>query len=195
MVEALGWLMEHGAEYQIRIVNISMGGIMGKEEAYELLQTVEQVWNAGFLVCAAAGNQGPKRQSITVPGTSRKIITVGSSDDQKPVQMSGYQKINYSGRGPTGACICKPDVVAPGYRILSCNSKWQKKGNGFYCAKSGTSMSTPVVSGALALLLSRQPQLTNKDVKLHLSKTCVDLGFPKNQQGWGMVMSPRLLDE
>lgn len=195
VVEALYWLLEHGAAYQVRIVNISMGGLMGKEEAEELLRAVERVWNAGFVVCAAAGNQGPNRQSITVPGTSRKIITVGSSDDGKPVRMAGHKKVNYSGRGPTLACICKPDVVAPGYHVISCNVKWKQKTAGPYCAKSGTSMATPVVSGALALLLSKQPQMTNKEVKLHLSQTCVDLGLPRNQQGWGKIWIPRLLPQ
>lgn len=195
LAEALYWLMDYGASYQVRIVNISMGGVMEGTEAEELLRAVELAWNQGFIVCAAAGNQGPERQSITIPGTSRKIITVGSSDDQEPVRMFGEKKVNYSGRGPTAACICKPDVVAPGSHVISCNGLWRRKGEWHYCTKSGTSMATPAVSGALALLLEQRPHMTNKEVKLHLSKACRNLGLPRNQQGWGQVDLPMLLGE
>ena len=195
LVKALYWLTEEGKDYQVRIVNISMGGTMQGTEAQELLRAVEEAWGAGFVVCAAAGNQGPGRQSITVPGTSRKIITVGSSDDQEPVQMDGKRKTDYSGRGPTRTCICKPDVVAPGSYVVSCNARWNRRGGGSYCTKSGTSMATPVVCGALALLLEQRPLLTNKEVKLRLSGTCRDLGLPRNQQGWGKIYIPSLLGE
>ena len=54
-------------------------------------------------------------------------------------------------------------------------------------------MATPVVSGALALLLSRDRELTNKQVKLKLRASCLDLGLPRNQQGWGQIWIPGLL--
>jgi len=53
--------------------------------------------------------------------------------------------------------------------------------------KSGTSMSTPIVSGAVALLLERFPDMSNKDVKLRLRESSVDIGLPRNQQGWGLL--------
>ena len=56
-------------------------------------------------------------------------------------------------------------------------------------------MATPAVSGALALLLEQRPHMTNKEVKLHLSKACRNLGLPRNQQGWGQVDLPMLLGE
>ena len=123
---------------------------------------------------AAAGNQGPGPGSVTAPGSSRKIITVGSSD-----LLTGRTAI--SGRGPTFECICKPDLVAPGNHILSCASG---PDNG-YGVKSGTSMSTPLVSGAAALMLEKNPELTNVQIKMKLKECARDLGLPKNQQGWG----------
>ena len=116
---------------------------------------------------------------------------MGSSDDERPVQMDGRQRRHYSGRGPTEECINKPDVVAPGYHIVSCNAKWRE--SGLYSVKSGTSMATPVVCGALALLLSREPLLTNKEVKVRLMESCVDQGWEKNRQGWGKIWIPGLL--
>ena len=92
-----------------------------------------------------------------------------------------------SGRGPTFECICKPDLVAPGNRIISCSSK------GGYRMKRGTSMSTPVVSGAVALALEKDPLLTNVEIKMMLKDSADDMGFPRNQQGWGRFNLERFL--
>ena len=86
------------------------------------------------------------------------------------------------------ACVCKPDIVAPGSGIVSCSNQPAR-----YMTKSGTSMSTPLVSGAIALLLERYPDMTNKEVKLRLMERAVDLGMPHNQQGWGMLDAEKLV--
>ena len=111
------------------------------------------------------------------------------ADDDREVEVAGSRMVDYSGRGPTDACICKPDIVAPGSRIVSCNLRR----NG-YRFKSGTSMSTPLVAGAAALLLEQNPDMTNRDVKLRFKERAVDLGLPRNQQGWGALDIGRLLE-
>ena len=73
------------------------------------------------------------------------------------------------------------------------NADFEKPGRSFYTEKSGTSMATPVVSGSLALLLSKERALTNKEVKLRLRSSCLDLGLPRNRQGWGQIWVPGLL--
>lgn len=116
---------------------------------------------------------------------------------------------DYSSRGPTKECIKKPDIVAPGSNVISCNAtKNFKNGQGFalgqrkssynnfnsmYTIKSGTSMSTPIVTGAIALLLSKYPYMTNREVKIRLKNTVVDLGWNHDKQGWGMLDVERLL--
>ena len=194
LIRALYWLMEHGKEYDVRIINISVGGRVPKEGARtELIRAVEEAWDAGFVICAAAGNQGPARSSITVPGTSEKVITVGSSDDELAVPVRGIRRAHYSGRGPGAAQGRKPETVAPGAEIRSCRADFEQAGNRFYSVKSGTSMATSVAAGALALLLSGEPELTNEQVKARLEKGCRNLGLAPNHQGFGEIWLPGLL--
>ena len=191
VLAGLRWIRQHRETYGIRIVNISVGSFsrrnMGENSA--LVRGVNEAWDDGLIVVVAAGNMGPRRGTITTPGISRKVITVGCSDDHREVNVMGSRMIDYSGRGPTGSCICKPDLVAPGASITSCSNQ-----PGRYTSKSGTSMATPLVSGALALLLEKHPDLTNRDVKLLLRERCTDIGLPKNQQGWGLLDVAKLLD-
>ena len=79
----------------------------------------------------------------------------------------------------------KPDVIAPGYQIISCNSQIHGKKDA-YTVKSGSSMATPVVSGAVALLMEKYPRITNVEVKLRLRETCIHLPGA-GEQGWGML--------
>ena len=191
VLSGIRWLLDHYQEYGIRIVNISVGAIPRESgQSSVLIRSVEQLWEEGLIVTAAAGNRGPGKGSVTTPGISRKVITVGCSDDYKEVEVMGNRMVDYSGRGPTMACISKPDLVAPGSGIISCCNQ-----PGQYMPKSGTSMSTPLVSGAVALLLERYPQMTNRDVKLRLIERAVDMGRPHNQQGWGLLDVGRLLLE
>ena len=190
VLTGLAWILERKDALGIRIVNISVGsgGKKGMTENSALVRGVNEAWDAGLVVVVAAGNNGPKRMSITTPGISRKVITVGCSDDYREVLVGGNRMVNYSGRGPTEACICKPDVVAPGSSVVSCAGR-----PGKYTIKSGTSMSTPIVSGAIALLLEKYPEMTNRDVKLKLMETSRDMGLPRNQQGWGLLDVEKLL--
>ena len=190
VLTGLAWILERKDALGIRIVNISVGsgGKKGMTENSALVRGVNEAWDAGLVVVVAAGNNGPKRMSITTPGISRKVITVGCSDDYREVLVGGNRMVNYSGSGPTEACICKPDVVAPGSSVVSCAGR-----PGKYTIKSGTSMSTPIVSGAIALLLEKYPEMTNRDVKLKLMETSRDMGLPRNQQGWGLLDVEKLL--
>ena len=180
--------------YHTRILNISVGTLAEGKEDEELIQAVEDAWDAGLIVVAAAGNMGPRKESITSPGSSRKIITVGASDDEQieAFPRKGRILTGYSGRGPTCACIVKPELTAPGTGIVSCSSRYTFTRQG-YTVKSGTSMSTPVVSGAAALLLSLHPELSNLDVKMRMHESTVDLKLPGSRQGWGFLRIDRLL--
>ena len=193
VIRGIEWILTNKKKYDIRIVNISVGS--GTERKYSedsvLVESVDRLWDAGIIVLAAAGNNGPEPESIGAPGISRKIITVGASDDSI-IYYGRYKKSirDYSGRGPTKNCIMKPDIVAPGANVKSCSNVGYTK----YTMKSGTSMSTPVVSGAIALLLSKEPGMNNRDVKLRLKNTAIDLGLPHEKQGWGLINVRTLIE-
>ena len=183
MLKGMDWILANYERYGIRIVNISVGmpvKNMENPEEEKLVKKVERLWNEGLVVVVAAGNDGPEPYTITNPGTSRKVITVGTGKE------AGGE---YSGQGPVpGTCVCKPDIIAPASEILSCDNRGRN-----YKKRSGTSMATPIVSGTIALLLSNEPWLSNRDVKIRLMQSAIDCGMEKNRQGWGLLNPKEML--
>ena len=177
MIKGIKWILSNHEKYHIRIVNISVGteSVSCADSQSELVKEVEKMWQQGITVIASAGNNGPKYNTITIPGISSKIITVGAS-------------LTYSGKGPTHCNIPKPDIIAPGSHIVSCHYY----GNS-YTEKSGTSMSTPIVSGAAALVFSYNPKLTNEAFKEKLCLSARDLGLDRFTQGCGEMDINKLL--
>ena len=197
MLEGLDWVLRIRREYGIRIVNISVGiGSLeeqGKETA--LRDKVEELWASGLLVVCAAGNKGPGDGSISAVGGG-SVVTVGCYDGSYALGNPRSCEL-YSGRGMSGSLIRKPNLVAPGTDIVSCNLNHRNhygRAGTLYVAKSGTSMATPVVSGAAALAFQKFPDMTNEECKQKLQFTATDLGLPWNRQGWGLLNVERLLD-
>mgnify|MGYP002261557114 CR=1 FL=1 len=185
VIEGIRWIIDNGKKYNIKAVNISFGTTSKTmEENNQLIDAVELLWDLGYVVIAAAGNNGPGASSVSTPGDSRKIITVGAENDNIKTIVNGKMTKNYSGRGPTKQCIQKPDIVAPANDIFSCCNLWERKY--FYVSKSGTSMATPVVTGIVCLMLS-QYNLTNVECKKMIRDTAIDLKLDKNRQGWGRI--------
>lgn len=197
MLEGLNWIMQVREKYNIRILNISVG-IGNLEEAAKeraLKEKIGQVWDSGILVVCAAGNKGPEEDTISGLGESKHVLTVGCHDG-KFFKNDPHRCESYSGRGKNGVYPKKPDLVAPGTNIVSCNVHYYRRNGKFrnaYIAKSGTSMATPVVSGAAALALQNYPDMTNEKCMQKLQFSAIDLGIPWNRQGWGMVNVKRLL--
>lgn len=193
MIEAIDWILLHHRQYGIRIVNISVGmPVKNRKDPQKdpLVRKVEELWDRGLVVVVAAGNEGPGQYTITSPGVSRKVITVGALEGGMSTGRGMGRTIHYSGCGPVpGTCVRKPDVVAPAGGVLSCDNA----GSG-YRRRSGTSMATPIVTGVIALLLSAQPWLTNLDVKIRLMETGLDCGIARNRQGWGALNPRRMLE-
>lgn len=189
MIKGIRWCITNRKKLGIRIINISVGMLPSakENEKHRLLLEVQRAWQSGIVVVTAAGNNGPASKSITIPGTSPWVITVGSYDDHSDTLRYGMHK-GYSGAGPTEECIQKPEILAPGTGIVSCSRY------GGYEIRSGTSMATPMVSGAIALLLQSEPGLTPAQVKLKIynSGKKVD-NISKAKQGWGLMDIERLI--
>lgn len=182
-LSALDWIIQNHKAWNIKLLNFSMGYLPNANPVLQktLINELEQLWEEGVTIVTAAGNNGPKENTITVPGVSRKLITVGSSDD---FHSSG---VSFGGRGPTACCIVKPEILAPGTDILSLSNK-----EGQYERKSGTSMSAPIVCGALALALEKNPHLKPVEIKLLLYDT-VERVNRENINVWGILNVDNLI--
>jgi len=181
--------------YNIRVINLSLGrGVPTSYANDPLCQAVESAWRAGIVVVVASGNYGRLSLNgsngygtVTAPGNDPLVLTVGAMKTQNTFDRTDDQIASYSSKGPTTYDhVVKPDLVAPGNAIVSAvdhgstleakypaNKRYGTTYPGYrpYFSLSGTSMATPVVSGAVALLLDQNPGLTPDQVKARLMKT------------------------
>ena len=199
VIAAIQRAIQLKGQYNIRVINLSLG--RGVYESYKLdplCQAVEQAYQAGIVVVAAAGNKGRDNSwgengygTISAPANDPYVLTVGAANTNGTPWRSDDKMTSYSSKGPTLIDhIIKPDVVAPGNNVSSLLVKGSTldtlvPGNEVspltyggssldapqYFNLSGTSMATPVVSGAVALLLQRSPSLTPDQVKADIMKT------------------------
>ncbi|MGQ9779495.1 MAG: S8 family peptidase [Bacillota bacterium] len=162
VIEGLQWVLANREKYNIRVVNLSLGADpSGPYWNDPLCLAVEKLWRAG-LVVAAAGNDGPQPGSIDTPGNDPLIITVGALDDRGTTARDDDTVPDFSSRGPTSDGIPKPELYAPGVRITAPSPPYG------YAERTGTSMATPFVTGAAALLLAKEPDLAPNEVKRRL---------------------------
>ena len=220
-VAGIDWSISNKSAYNIRVLNLSLGSVAVDSYVDDpLCQAVRRAFQAGIVVCAAAGNLGKDPEgnrlygAIDTPGVEPSAITVGAANTFGTDARSDDGVATYSSRGPTRGYytdtegvkhydnLIKPDLVAPGNRIIAAKSP----GNHLVTAHpeldttvssypahgmmslSGTSMATPVVAGAVALLLQRNPQLTPNMVKAILEYTSQPLaGFNNLEQGAGLL--------
>ena len=188
-----------------------------------IMNVIHQLWDAGVCVVGSAGNKGPARGSITFPGCCEEVITVGSAEQHMisgmysgrgPVR-SGIMKPDIV--APAGNISSLSSMLLErGERIIrykkffggSSKALWteeqwkgllerkllreQLKAIG-YTKKSGTSMSAPIVAGAICLLLQKEPELSPEEVRLRLCRSATSQGRPKEQQGCGIINLQKLL--
>ncbi len=208
VLAGIQWVVANQKTYNIRVMNLSLGHPVGDTYKNDpLCQAVEAAWKSGIVVVCAAGNNG-RVSLINTPGATNEgwgtaygsiqspandpyVITVGATKNMDGIRADD-RIATYSSRGPSRLdLVLKPDIIAPGNRIVSLHSRgsalysWSSASNDGlpnsayekgawygnshdYFVLSGTSMAAPVVSGAAALMLQANPSLTPDTVKARL---------------------------
>jgi serine protease AprX len=188
VIRGIDWAVDNRKRYNIRVINLSLGHAVTDYAAHDpLCLAVERAVASGIVVVVAAGNDGRAENfarrlgGITSPGNTTGALTVGAITTWGTVNRADDTVADYSSRGPTKYDFnVKPDLAAPGSAIISLEAAGAylpKKypvlhragyGNNAYMQLSGTSMSAPMISGAVALLLQAAPSLTPAQIKLAL---------------------------
>jgi serine protease AprX len=202
ILRGLEWVLAHQGQFNIRVVNMSFGAIpQGSYKTDPLAAGVEIAAKHGLVVVAAAGNGGPANGTVESPAIDPYVLSVGSTDDQTTLTLADDALAWFSAWGTPTDSTPKPELVGPGRRVVSIRvpgSTLDKHlpdhvvtaSNGAtYFRLTGTSMATAVVSGAAALLLERQPNLSPDQVKKILVSGVQSFGqaAPPAGAGAGLV--------
>jgi serine protease AprX len=207
-IKAIDYVLKNRKAQNIRVLNLSFSA---PPQSYywddPLNQAVMKAWQAGIVVVAAAGNDGPNPMTIGVPGNVPYIITVGAmSDVDTPTVGSDDRLASFSSSGPTYEGFVKPEVVAPGGHIagsvpfdgwIAIQHPDSMLDSARQFKMSGTSQATAIVSGIVALMLQKNPVLTPDEVKCKLmasarpARTAAgQVAYSVFQQGAGLVNAP-----
>jgi serine protease AprX len=175
VIAGLQFVVDHGADYGVRVVNLSLGSTVPMSYNLDPLDAaVEEVWAHGIVVVAAAGNRGTDPDAVSyAPANDPYVITVGAVDDRGTKDTADDSVASWSSRGLTQDGHPKPDLVAPGAHIAAplapdSDFNWlcqQCVIDDRYFMLSGTSMAAPIVAGIAADILSLHPDWTPDQVK------------------------------
>ncbi|WP_374311916.1 S8 family serine peptidase [Microbacterium sp.] len=176
IIEAMEWAGQNAP-----IVSMSLGSREASDGTDLMAASLNAIAEeTGALFVVAAGNAGAA-ETIGAPGSAVEAFTVGSVDD--PSGALSY----FTSQGPLSRSgALKPDVTGPGADVTAARSA-DSGGEGAYVAMSGTSMATPHVAGAAALLLDANPDLTTDQLKAALASTATDVGYTAYQGGTGVI--------
>jgi serine protease AprX len=194
VIAAIDYAVSQRDALNIRVINLSVAaGVYESYDSDPLTLAAQRAVNAGIVVVAAAGNHGRSAAlttqygGITAPGNAPWVLTVGASSHMGTTERSDDTVAPFSSRGPGAVDAgAKPDIVAPGVgteslsdpdsSLYSTSSPYLLGGTVPttylpYLSLSGTSMSAPVVTGTVALMLQANPSLSPNAVKAILEYT------------------------
>ncbi|MFD3452290.1 S8 family peptidase [Streptomyces sp. NPDC058691] len=178
IIAGMQWAVAQGA----KVVNLSLGG-QDSPETDPIEQAVNDLSaDSGTLFVVAAGNEGPGAGTIGTPGSAAAALTVGAVDRTDAIA-------EFSSRGPAVDGSLKPDLTAPGVDIVAAKAAEGVEGDPAadgYVSMSGTSMATPHVAGAAAIIAQEHPDWTGERIKAALTGSAVPAaGLSAFAQGTG----------
>jgi serine protease AprX len=181
VIYGLQFAVDYKDTYNIRVVNLSLESTQAQSYKTDPLDAAaEAAWFNGIVVVAAAGNRGTSGDAVDyAPGNDPYVVSVGGVDDQGTKNTLDDAIADWSSRGTTQDGFAKPDVLAPGAHIVSNLAPKSAFASmcpscivdGEYIRAGGTSMSAPVVAGAVADMLQARPGLTPNQVKAAIIST------------------------
>jgi len=208
ILQSIEYIIDNAEALDIKVLNLSFSTTPSSLYWDDPInQALMKAWDAGITVVASAGNTGSDAMTIGVPGNTPYLITVGAiSDNYTPHDPNDDFVTSFSSAGPTYEAYIKPELVAPGSRIqgLMGEDSYIRQQYALYedvdsikydyFELSGTSQSTAVMSGVVALMLQADPYLTPNDIKCRLIATARvatndagELAYSIFQQGAGLV--------
>ncbi|MFF2412498.1 S8 family serine peptidase [Streptomyces sp. NPDC058092] len=190
ILEGMDWAVAQGAD----VVSMSLGAKATAPGGDVLTNAVDSLSaSSGTLFVIAAGNDGKDGQStLGTPGIADAALTVGAVDKSDALA-------SFSSRGPRlGDMKIKPEITAPGVNIVAARAAGTTMGtpvDAHYTAASGTSMATPHVAGAAAILAQHHPDWSGERIKEELTAHSKKSdNYTPYQQGYGRVDIPAALD-
>ncbi|GAA4935413.1 hypothetical protein GCM10023334_043960 [Nonomuraea thailandensis] len=186
VIAGMEWAAEQGAD----VVNLSLGGEAPMDYPDPQSQTVDELTEeSGTLFVIAAGNTG-QDESINSPGVARAALTVAATDNADRLA-------SFSSRGPIWYAdrTLKPDIAAPGVDITAARASQSPWLGDLYTDASGTSMATPHVAGAAAILAQQHPDWKPDRLKAALMSTSKDVKLKTFEVGAGRLDVARAVSQ
>ncbi|MCD4786399.1 MAG: S8 family peptidase [Candidatus Eremiobacteraeota bacterium] len=130
VIKSIEWCIRNKDKHNIKIINMSLGHTAQAEYWNDPTnQAVKKAFEAGIIVVAAAGNEGPGAKTVGAPGDCPYAVSVGAADDNNTITPLDDKITDFSSRGPTAGGLMKPDLVAPGEAIISTYSPGTEDSN------------------------------------------------------------------
>jgi serine protease AprX len=194
-LEAFDWVLQNRLKYGIRVISNSWG-TSGAFDARDPINVASRLaHDSGLVVVFAAGNDGPDANTLNPYCVAPWVICVAAG------HKDGATLAAFSSRGIAGDALYRPTLTAPGVDIAAARATTGIVTGTFfavdlvnlgadaayYAAASGTSMATPHVSGAVALMLEANPALTPDRVKAILQSTARPMAYAPHEAGAGFL--------
>jgi serine protease AprX len=200
VINSLQWVYNNKNTYNIKVVNLSLNSTVDQSYQTSALDAaVEILWFNGIVVVVSSDNNGAGNGPVTIypPANDPFVITVGATEDKGTSTLTDDNLAVFSAYGSTIDGFAKPELVAPGRNLVAAladkastmytDHPLHRVGD-YYFRMSGTSMSAPVVSGAVALLLQDEPNLNPDQVKYRLMATAnKNWSYDPTQSGAGYL--------